>query len=166
VVGAVRGPSAQPARAAAEGQNPDLAALAEQYTQSRDLAAEARSGLFPQLSASGLLSDNKESQHRLFRAQGSTTPLIEASNEILASASWEPDFWSKIRNETRAQKRIAQSNAAVLAAARLSLQAELANDYIALRQLDTQEAVYRESIRYYEKALLITRQRLQGQIAA
>jgi len=91
---------------------------------------------------------------------------VEANNEILATASWEPDFWSAIRNSTRVQKRLAQASAASLASARLSLQAELATDYIALRGLDTQEAVYRASIAYYQKAVQITTQRLTGQIAS
>jgi NodT family efflux transporter outer membrane factor (OMF) lipoprotein len=146
--------------------NPDLAALAEQYTQARDLAAEARSRLFPQVGINGLLSDNRESQHRLFRSPSSTVPLVEPSNVIQATASWEPDFWSAIRNSTRVQKRLAQASAASLASARLSLQAELASDYIALRGLDTQEAVYRAAIAYYQKAVQITTQRLQGRIAS
>jgi NodT family efflux transporter outer membrane factor (OMF) lipoprotein len=146
--------------------NPDLAALAEQYTQARDLAAEARSQLFPQIGVNGLLSENKESRQRLFRNPNSAAPAVEPSNQILATASWEPDFWSAIRNRTRAQKRLAQASAASLASAKLSLQAELASDYIALRGLDTQEAVYRESIVYYQKAVEITKQRLQGRIAS
>jgi outer membrane protein, multidrug efflux system len=147
-------------------ENPDLAALAEQYTQARDLAAEARAGLFPQVTASGLLSDNKESRQRLFLSPNSTAPSEEASNQILAGASWEPDFWSQIRNSTRAQKRLAQSSAAALAAGRVSLQAQLANDYIALRGYDSQLAIYRTSITYYEQAVQITLQRLQGRIAS
>ncbi len=147
-------------------ENPDLAALAEQYTQARDLAAEARSGLFPQLTASGLMSDNKESQYRLFHNPHSTFQTVEASNVIQATASWEPDFWSQIRNRTRAQKQLAQSSAATLATARLSLQAELANDFIALRGLDGQAAIYRASIANYEKAVKITKERLQGSIAS
>jgi multidrug efflux system outer membrane protein len=146
--------------------NPDLAALAEQYAQARDLAAEARSQLFPQLGASALLSNNRESRHQLFRSPNSTAPPEEPGNQILATASWEPDFWSAIRNSTRAQQRLAQSSAASLAAARLSLEAALASDYIALRGLDTQEAIYRESIAYYEKAVQITTQRLQDRIGS
>src|SRR6201999_4189246 len=134
-------------------ENPDLAAMAEEYTQARDLAAEARAGLFPQVTMNGLLSDNKQSRHRLFRSDSNNEPNQEASNEILTGASWEPDFWSQIRNSTRAQKRLAQSSAAALATARLSLQAELANDYIALRGLDRQLAIYRASVIYYEQAV-------------
>jgi multidrug efflux system outer membrane protein len=146
-------------------ENPNLAALAEQYTQARDMAAEARAGLWPQISTSGMLSYNKESQHRPFLSRTSHVPTEEADNEIQAAASWQPDFWSQIRNRTRAQKRLAQYSAAYLANARLSLQAELANDYIALRGLETQDAVYRESIAYYAQAVQITLQRLQGRIA-
>jgi outer membrane protein, multidrug efflux system len=149
-----------------DADNPDLAAMAEQYTQARDLAAEARSQLFPQIAAGGTLSNNRESRHRLFRSPNSTAPAEEPNNEILATASWEPDFWSAIRNSTRAQKRLAQASAASLAAGKLSLQAELASDYIALRGLDTQADVYRAAIAYYEKAVQITTQRFTGRIAS
>jgi outer membrane protein, multidrug efflux system len=147
-------------------ENPDLAAMAEQYTQARDLAAEARAGLFPQVGVSGDLSQNKQSKFRLFRNPNSASLLVESDAEVLAAASWEPDFWSEIRNRTRMQKRLAQSSAASLAAARLSLQAELAIDYVALRGLDTQEAIYRAAIVQYEQAVTITMQRLQGRIAS
>jgi len=145
-------------------ENPDLAVFAEEYTQARDLAAEGRSQLFPQISVNGITSYNKESINRLFHNPHSPAPAVEPSNVIQATATWEPDFWSAIRNTTRAQKRQAQASAALLAAARLSLQAGLASDYISLRGLDSQHAVYRAAISYYEKAVGITKQRLQGRI--
>jgi multidrug efflux system outer membrane protein len=147
-------------------ENPDLAALAEQYTQARDLAAEARSQLFPQVGVNGSVSYNKESKNRLFHNPNSPLPTVEPSNIIEATASWEPDFWSANRNRTRVEKRLAQASAGSLASARLILQAELASDYITLRGLDAQEAVYRDSIAYYQKAVQITKQRLSGLIAS
>jgi outer membrane protein, multidrug efflux system len=146
--------------------NPNLAAMAEEYTQARDLAAEARSGLLPQIGVNGLTSATKQSRHRVFRNPNSTVPLTMPNNEITAGATWEPDFWSQIRNETRAQKRLAQVSAAALAAARLSLQAELADDYIALRGYDADEVIYRSSVADYANAVHITQQRLQGRIGA
>jgi outer membrane protein, multidrug efflux system len=149
----------------AVANNPSLAAIAEQYVQARDLAAEARAGLFPQVEADGTLSRSKRSAGRPFpSATGSTN--IATLNQIDAAATWEPDFWYRIRNQTRLQKRLAQASAADLAAARLSLQAELATDYIALRGLDTQDAVYRQAISFYEKAVSITRLRFAGKIAS
>ncbi len=148
-----------------ETRNPNLAAAAESYTQARDYVAEARSGLFPTLGAGGLLSDNRQSARRLFRGN-LNTPSTEASNIVDAAASWEPDFWDQIRNETRAAKANAQAAAADLATARLSLEAELASDYMALRGLDAEQAIYDQTTRYYKTAVEITSLRLHDKISA
>ncbi len=145
--------------------NPDLATYAEQYVQARDLAAEARADLFPQIGANVSTTDNRQSEHRLFRSGGGG-PNEASQNQIEGTASWEPDFWDRIRNQTRLQKRLAQASAATLVNARLSLQAELADDYMALRGLDAQQAVYRQSIGFYAKAVEITTLRLAGRIAS
>jgi multidrug efflux system outer membrane protein len=146
--------------------NPTLQAAAEAYTQARDLAAEAQSVLYPQVGAQALVSDNKESAHRLFRASSGTGKTQEASNQIGAVASWEPDFWHAIRNRAHMQKRLAQASAADLATARLSLQAELANDYVAVRGLDAEVEVLRQSIVAYQKAVEVARLRSEGNIAS
>jgi outer membrane protein, multidrug efflux system len=146
--------------------NPTLQAAAEAYTQARDLAAEVQSRLYPQVSANALTSENKSSVHRLFHSSTSRAPIREASNGIGVAASWEPDFWHAIRNSAHAQKRLAQASAADLATARLILQAELANDYIALRGFDAELEVLRQSIVAYQKAVEVTRLRATGQIAS
>jgi outer membrane protein, multidrug efflux system len=148
-----------------QANNPDLQADAEIYTQARDLAGEARSGLFPQISTQGMLSGNKESEHRLFRV-GTTGPNEEASNQIDVAATWEPDFWSRIRNQTKLAKEDAQQSAALLAGAKLSLEAELASDYVALRGLDSEHAVFTQSVALYKTAVSITKMRLNDRIAS
>jgi multidrug efflux system outer membrane protein len=145
-------------------ENPNLKAAAEVYTQARDLAAEARSHLYPQIGAQALVSENRESAHHLFSS--SDQPRQEASNVIGGVASWEPDFWGAIRNGAHAQKRLAQASAADLATARLSLEAELANDYIAVRGFDAELEVLRESIVAYQKAVEVARLRTEGKIAS
>jgi outer membrane protein, multidrug efflux system len=135
--------------------NPTLQGAAETYTQARALAAEAESSLYPQVGAQAQSSYNRESAHRLF----GTSPVAE-------EASSEPDFWDAIRNSAHAQKRLAQASAAELATARLSLQAELANDYIAVRGLDAEREVLRETIETYQKAVDVARLRTEGQIAS
>jgi outer membrane protein, multidrug efflux system len=82
------------------------------------------------------------------------------------AASWEPDFWHAIRNSAHAQKRLAQASAADLATARLSLEAELANDYISVRGLDAQLEVLRQSIDAYQKAVEVARLRWEGKIGS
>nr|WP_321986344.1 efflux transporter outer membrane subunit [uncultured Lichenicoccus sp.] len=148
-----------------ELDNPNLLAAYEAYTQARDLAGEARAGLFPQLSAQASTTDNKESAHRLFRGTATGTDE-QSSNTIAATVAWDPDFWSRIRNETRLYKEQAQATSADLANARLSLEVELASDYMAMRGLDAQHAVYAQSIALYQKAVGITSMRLAGKIAS
>jgi multidrug efflux system outer membrane protein len=145
--------------------NPDLKAAEETYTQARDIVGEARSQLFPQLSTQAFASRNAQSQHRLFRNNG-YGPNEEASIGYGPALSWEPDFWGEIRNRTNYAKANAQATAAMVASARLSLEIELANDYMALRGLDAEHAVYTKTLGYYGEALKITKLRYSGKIAA
>ena len=145
--------------------NPTLQGAMEQYTQARALAAEAQSQLYPQIGAGGVLSDNRQSVKRLFRGS-TTTPNVEASNEVLASASWEPDFWDQVRNLAHEKKRLAQASAADLATARLSLQTDLATDYLAVRGLDQELEVLNQAIVAYQKAVEVTHLRYHGGIAS
>ncbi|MDB6104657.1 MAG: oprM 5, partial [Gammaproteobacteria bacterium] len=129
-------------------------------------AGEAQSALSPHVDASAGVSENKGSVHRLFRSPTSSAPIRESSNQIGVAASWEPDFWHALRNSAHAQKRLAQASAADVATARLSLQAELANDYVAVRGLDAQLEVLRQSIASYQAAAEVARLRTRGEIAS
>jgi len=146
--------------------NPTLAVAADAYAQARSLAAEAQSKMSPQVSANAGVSENKESVNHLFRSPTSGGPIREASNQWGAGASWEPDFWHALRNGAHAQKRLAQASAADLATALLSLQAELASDYVAVRGLDAQLEVLRQSIVSYQAAVEVARLRTLGKIAS
>ena len=145
--------------------NPTLQAAAETYMQARDLAAVAQSGLYPQLGLSASLSENKQSLHSLYR-NGPGGLNEDASNVVAAAASWEPDFWGATRNRAHESKRLAQASAADLAFAQLSLQAQLASDYIALRGLDAELELLRQSIVTYQRAVEVTRLRTEGAIAS
>ncbi len=147
-------------------QNPTLAAMYEQYVQARDAAAVARSGLYPQLSVNGQTQYEKESKNAPFRSPQSTTPTVSGNNLIQAAATWEPDFWQRVRNSERFQARLAQSSAALVANARLSLQVQLASAYFALRGFDTQNDVYRRAVANYQTSVRVTQLRLRGAIGA
>lgn len=145
--------------------NPSLQAQAEAFMQARDVAMEAKSHLYPQVNGAASGEKYKGSRHRLWRGAGSQGPVYMSSEQYSGTATWEPDFWSAIRNKVRMAKQGTQAEAAAYALARLSLQAELASDYVTLRGLDAQDAVYRDSIRYYQTAVQVTKMRLAGAIA-
>ncbi|GAN83590.1 efflux transporter outer membrane subunit [Novacetimonas hansenii] len=149
--------------AEATAHNGNLQAAAERFLQARSVVSEARSDLLPHFGLAFGGSNNKSSAERLFRYKG---PITDSDEFYGGMASWEPDFWSSIRNRVRLQKDYAQEQAAEYASARLSLQAELASDYFTLRGLDAQANIYTQSIRYYEDSLRVTRTRLQDQAAS
>ncbi|WP_246050776.1 efflux transporter outer membrane subunit [Leptospira langatensis] len=143
--------------------NPDLQAAAERFVQARDEMLKIRSQLIPHLGVGLSGSNNKQSDNRLFRGDGEHT--YEGTANVGSLASWEPDFWSSIRNSTRAKIYTAQSVAADYALARLSLQAELASDYFTFRGLNAQDNTYRISIEYYEQSLSLVEQRYKSGLA-
>ncbi|WP_408736917.1 efflux transporter outer membrane subunit [Acetobacter conturbans] len=143
-------------------QNADLQAAAERFVQARSLVMKARADLLPHFGLAFGATDNKQSADALFRYKGATTQTDEFYGGL---ASWEPDLWSEIRNQVRMQKFAAQEKAADFAGARLSLEADLATDYIALRGYDAQDAIYRQSIAYYHKAVDMTHTQLENQAA-
>jgi NodT family efflux transporter outer membrane factor (OMF) lipoprotein len=125
---------------------------------------KARSQFLPKAAAGLDANGNQQSANHLFRSP--TSPIQDAGATLGGMASWEPDFWSKLRNATRAQIYRAEEMAAQYASARLSIQAELASDYFTLRALDAELAVYRMSIDYYQSSLTIVHEQFKEQIAA
>lgn len=144
--------------------NPDLQATAERFIQARDEMMKARSRRMPQAGLGFGASNNRQSENTLFRPPDS--PLRESSVSIGGLASWEPDFWSAIRNATRVETYRAEERAADYGLARLSLQAEIAANYFTLRGYDAEVATYTQSIDLYKRSLAIVKTQFAGAIAS
>jgi NodT family efflux transporter outer membrane factor (OMF) lipoprotein len=144
--------------------NANLQAAAERFVQARDMMMRARSRYLPHVGLGAGASDNKQSFNSLFRAPDE--PIYDSSIYGSGIASWEPDFWSALRNATRVETYRAEERAADYALARLSLQAELAADYFTLRGYDAQSAIYAQSIELYRDSLDIVNAQFAGAIAS
>jgi len=147
-----------------DSANPDLAAALDRYAQSRAYAAETRAGLFPQVDAAAAATHNRQSDKRPLRS--ASQPDEYKDNLIGAQLGYEFDLWGRVRNLVAAGEATAQASAADLASVRLSLHAELANDYIALRGLDAQAKLLDDTVATYAKALDLTRNRFRGGAAS
>lgn len=144
--------------------NPDLQASAERFVQARDMMMQARSRYLPRVGLGFDASDNRQSINRLFRAPDE--PLEQSSVWGGGLASWEPDFWSQLRNTMRVELYRAEQRAADYGLARLSLQAEIAANYFILRGLDAQDAIYKQSISLYTESLDLINAQFAGHIAS
>ena len=144
--------------------NPDLQAAAERFVQARDMMMRTRSQRIPKIGLGGKANDSRHSIDTLWSAPD--VPITGSSAAGAGIASWEPDFWSAIRNATRVQTYRAEERAAEDALARLSLQAEIASNYFTLRGFDAQVAIYTQSITLYKKSLRIVKTQFAGALAS
>jgi len=143
--------------------NPTLAAALANYAQARALSDQARAGLFPTVSANaGLGRDLHSANAPLY---GAAKPDYYNDNTVGGSISYELDLWGQIRNEVAGGEANAAASAADLENARLSLIAQLVDDYIQLRSLDRDSAILDETVTAYARALSLTEQRHNAGIA-
>ncbi len=144
--------------------NPNLQAAAERFVQARDVMMEERSRRLPHV---GFDSKGSDSSNQVdVQAWEPDTPITGPGGAGGGIASWEPDFWSAIRNATRVATYRAEERAADWGLARLSLQAELASDYFALRGFDAQAAIYSQSITLYRHSVELVRTQFEGALAS
>jgi NodT family efflux transporter outer membrane factor (OMF) lipoprotein len=137
--------------------NPTLASALANYAAAKAMSDQARAALFPTLTGNAGVGRARESEHAPLI--GPTTPRYYDDNTLGGSVSYELDLWGRIRNEVIAGNANAAASGADLENARLSLIAQLVDDYVQLRSLDREGAILDDTVKAYARALAITDQR-------
>ena len=140
----------------ADAANQGLRVAEAQYRQAQALADAARAGYWP---AAGISAGAG-------RSLTNSSGIKEGnSRSLVLSASWEPDLWGNVRRAVEAGEAGAQASADDLAAARLSIRAALAQDYLQLRSVDQQRELYAATVAAYTKSLQLTRSQYAAGVA-
>lgn len=147
-----------------EASNPDLAAAVAHYDAAAAYAQGLHGGLWPQASASIAPLRQRQSDRRPLR--GDTQPSIYNSDTAGLSLNFDLDLWGKLRNQVAAGDAQAQASWDDLAAARLSLQKQLAVLYVRLRGLDVQHHLLGDALAHRTQLLTLIQDRFQGNIAS
>jgi NodT family efflux transporter outer membrane factor (OMF) lipoprotein len=162
--------------------NQNLAQAEATYRQARALVREARASYFPTLTVGLGYTRFRDSETfgRSFGGGSSGVGVSSGSGSSGAGASseprsdfqlgldfsWELDLWGRIRRTVESNQASAQASAGDLASARLSFQAELAQDYFQLRTLDAQKRLLDATVAAYQKALELTKNRYASGVAS
>jgi NodT family efflux transporter outer membrane factor (OMF) lipoprotein len=142
--------------------NQGLRQALETYLAARDQVTAARSALFPTLSAGPSVARDHVSKNG--PDYSPTKPAGYNDFVVDAQASWEPDFWGRIRRTVEQAHENAQASAADMASVDLSLHAEMAADYFQLRGLDSEISLLKATVSDQEKQLDLTQRLFNGGI--
>jgi NodT family efflux transporter outer membrane factor (OMF) lipoprotein len=140
-----------------EVSNQTIAAAEAQVRISAALAEQSRSQFFPTINSQVSRTESKPSS--------TTGPIVGQAtnrrivNSLSLSTNWEVDLWGRIRRLVESGDASTKASAADLLNARLSAQAELAQNYFQLRALDSQKRLLEESVAAFEKSLELTKNR-------
>jgi NodT family efflux transporter outer membrane factor (OMF) lipoprotein len=144
-----------------EANNQQLRQALETYLAARDQVSAARAAFYPTLGANVSASRDHLSANRPL-----ASPTTDYNDLVIGGqASWEPDFFGRIRRTVEAARENAQASAADIAALDLTLHAEMAADYFQLRGLDAQARLLADTVTDLQHQLELTQRRFAGGIA-
>jgi len=149
----------------AAAANPSLQAAAARFAQARASANVARAGLFPHLEAVPSVTRERDSANRPVNGAPAGHGSTYSTFTIPFDLGYEVDLWGRVRRTTEAARAEEQASADDYESARLSLAAEVASDYFAVRALDAEIALLQTNVEVFKRSLTLTRNRRAGGIA-
>jgi NodT family efflux transporter outer membrane factor (OMF) lipoprotein len=145
--------------------NQNIAVAEAQFRQARALVQGSRAAYFPQITTDPAVKRSRKSEN--ISGTGTAASTAPVSDFLMPlTASWEMDIWGRIGRSVEASQGSAQASAADLASARLSAQAELAQNYFQLRALDAQRQLFESTVVAYRKNLELTQNRYAASVAS
>jgi NodT family efflux transporter outer membrane factor (OMF) lipoprotein len=146
---------------AALAANQSIKIAEAQYRIAAASVSAARWALLPSLSVTA-------TKTKTFGAAGTQVTADTKSytyDKLTGAMSWEVDLWGQVRRALEQAKANMSASGHALAAAQLSAEALLAQDYVQLRALDVEHALLTRTITAYERSLKITRNRYAAGVA-
>ena len=147
----------------ATSNNQQIAVAVASFDQARAAVKVAQANFFPQISAAPSATRQRTSANA--SATGTNSSRTFNTFNVSADASWELDFFGRIRRLTESARAQFAASADDLESLKLSIQAEVAIDYFTLRTLDAQSEFLNQTAVAYQHALELTQNRRKSGIA-
>ena len=148
----------------AASNNQQIALAIANFDQARAAVKVAQANFFPQISANPSATRQRTSANASSGGNNNGSRTFNTFN-VSADASWELDFFGRIRRQTESARAQFGASADDLESLKLSIQAEVAMDYFTLRALDAQSDFLSQTVVAYERALELTKNRRKSGIA-
>lgn len=149
--------------AAGCANNYDLRIAAKRVAIARESVRQAKSAYYPTVGVSAGWSRSRESGY----AGTVKTPAVTSSAfSIGANMSWEIDLFGKIGSSVKQSKALMNATKAEMNGAMVSMCAEIATQYCALRTYQAEYAVVREHIKSQSEVLKIVEARHEAGLAS
>jgi NodT family efflux transporter outer membrane factor (OMF) lipoprotein len=148
--------------------NQTLKAAEANYLAARAAVGIDRGTLLPSITATGAETKNGGNSPLAAMVAQPAGPPGAVGVPVYtaeAEADWQIDVWGRIRRTVEGDVARAQASAADVAAARLSAQTTLAEDYFQLRAAEQQQRLLHDSIGAFQSSLDIARARVQAGVA-
>jgi multidrug efflux system outer membrane protein len=148
----------------AASNNQQIAVAVANFDEARAAVKVAQANFFPQITAAPSVTRQRTSANATL---GGNTSGARTYNtfSVPADASWELDFFGRVRRLSESARAQLASSAEDLASLQLSVQGDVAMDYFTLRALDAQSKFLAETVVAYQRALDLTESRRKSGIA-
>jgi NodT family efflux transporter outer membrane factor (OMF) lipoprotein len=146
-----------------EVSNQTIKAADARVREARALTQQAQAAYFPIVTANASATRSG--------GRGGTGSNINVGGprnnfNVALDVNWEIDLWGRVRRTVEAGEATAQASVADLEAAKLSAQAQLADDYFLLRAQDAQIRLLADTVDAYQKSLKLTQNQYAVGVAA
>src|SRR5688572_31370322 len=138
-------------------RNADRVIAAARVDEARALLGESRSALFPSVDARASAGRQRTSRETATSFAG--VPREFSSYRATIDVSYELDLFGRLRAGTAAARAELEASEASREAVRLALAAQIAKSYFAVRSLDEQVELTRQTVKLREDALALQRKR-------
>jgi NodT family efflux transporter outer membrane factor (OMF) lipoprotein len=137
--------------------NQTIKAAEARVREARALTRAARAAFFPIVTANASATRSSSRGGTIVGGSVDSSGGVRNNYNVALDVNWEIDLWGRVRRTVEASEATAEASAADLESAKLSAQAQLAEDYFLLRAQDAQIRLLNDTVAAYERSLQLTR---------
>ncbi len=137
--------------------NQTIKAAEARVREARALTDAARAAFFPIVTANASATRSGSRGGTIVGGGVASGGGVRNNYNVSLDVNWEIDLWGRVRRTVEASEASGEASVADLEAAKLSAQAQLAEDYFLLRVQDAQIQLLNDTVVAYERSLQLTR---------